>query len=395
VNVLTVSEITAYLRETLEADEVLCDLWVRGEVSNFVRSQAGHLYFTLKDAGSQLRCVIFRGQLPYLACRPENGAAILAHGRVSVYEPSGQVQLYVDEVEAEGVGLLHLRFEELRRRLEREGLFDPARKRPLPRFPKRIGVVTSLTAAALQDILHVLARRFPAVEVLVSPTLVQGESAAANIAAAIAAVNEVPDVDLVIVARGGGSLEELWPFNEEAVARAIFASRAPVISGVGHETDVTIADLVADARAPTPTAAATLAVPDRLDYLGQVAALERQAAAATKAAIDGARLRLQAERAALARLVPPPSVLRARQRLDELDGRASSAVGHALALERERLRAGRLQLAALSPGSVLARGYSVCLHLGTGKPIKAVAQVTAGDGVQVYVADGFFTAAVQ
>ncbi len=392
--VRSVSEATGYLREVLESDEVLQDLWVRGEVSNFVQSQAGHLYFTLKDNAAQLRCVVFRSQLASLGCRPQNGISIVAHGRLSLYEAAGQAQLYVDMVQPQGVGALFLQFERLRRRLEQEGLFDPARKRPLPRFPRRVGVVTSPTAAALQDVLRILAHRFPAVEVVLAPTLVQGEEAPPAIAAAIGAVNELPGVDLVIVARGGGSLEDLWAFNDERVARAIFASRAPVVCGVGHETDVTIADLVADVRAPTPTAAATLAVPDRHEYLAQVEGLRQRATVAVDTALVASRLRLANAHGAVRRLLPPPRVLRWRQQLDGLSSRSAGALRHALALWQERLHSRELQLQALSPAAVLARGYSISWHLGSGRAIKSVAQVTTGDGIQVQVADGIFLAEV-
>ncbi|MHB1005193.1 MAG: exodeoxyribonuclease VII large subunit [Chloroflexota bacterium] len=395
ISVLSVSEVTGYLKETLEADETFQDLWVQGEVSNFVQSQAGHLYFTLKDAGSQLRCVIFRGQLAGIAFKPQNGIAVLVHGRLSVYEVSGQVQLYADKVRAAGIGQLYLAFEALRRRLEAEGLFEAWRKRPLPRFPQRIGVVTSPTGAALRDIVKVIARRYPSVELVVAPTLVQGDGAATGIAAAIAGLNRLPAVDLIILARGGGSIEDLWPFNEEEVARAIFGSRVPVVTGVGHETDVTIADMVADVRAPTPSVAAELAVPDRGEYLAQVAAVRARADLAVGGTLEDLRLRLEDCRRALGRLVPPPRFLTWRQQIDDLNNRTGGATTHAMALWRERVRSRDLQLTALDPRGVLARGYSVCWHIASGKAIKNVAQARSGDAVQVQVADGMFFAEVQ
>ena len=322
IAVLSVSEVTGYLKETLEADEIFQDLWVRGEVSNFVQSQAGHLYFTLKDAGSQLRCVIFRGQLAGLAFKPQNGISVLVHGRLSVYEVSGQVQLYADKVQAAGIGQLFLAFDALRRRLEDEGLFETWRKRPLPRFPRRIGVVTSPTGAALRDIVKVIARRYPSVDLVLAPTLVQGEGAAAGICAAIAGLNRLPGVDLIILARGGGSIEDLWPFNEEDVARAIFTSRLPVVTGVGHETDITIADMVADLRAPTPSAAAELSVPDRADYHAQIGSLRARADLALGGELDNRRLRLEEVRRGLMRLVPPPRFRTWRQQLDDFNDRA-------------------------------------------------------------------------
>jgi len=249
VKVYSVTEVTGYLRELLEADNLLIDLWINGEVSNLSQSAAGHIYFTLKDEASQLRCVHFRrGRL---ATQMENGTAVAAHGRISIYEVAGALQFYVDLVQPEGVGILHLEFERLKAQLEEEGLFDTARKRQLPAFPRRIGVVTSPTGAVFSDIVNVIGRRYPLVEVVLSPTPVQGDGAAEGIVQALDALNHIEGIDLVILARGGGSLEELWAFNQEKVARAVFASKAPVISGVGHDTDFTIVDFVADLRAPT------------------------------------------------------------------------------------------------------------------------------------------------
>ena len=265
MEVYTVSSITTYLRELLETDPHLADIWVSGEVSNLTRSTAGHLYFTLKDSDSQLRCVFFRGATLQrdLASMVESGAQVVAHGRISLYEVRGDLQFYVDFVQPEGVGVLAMEFERLKARLEQEGLFEQSRKRPLPQFPQRIGVVTSPTGAVFHDICSILARRWPLAEIVLAPSAVQGPEAVRGIVAGIAALNDEPDMDVIIVARGGGSLEELWAFNEEAVARAIYASHAPVVSAVGHETDYTIADYVADVRAPTPSTAAELVAPDR------------------------------------------------------------------------------------------------------------------------------------
>lgn len=394
ISVLSVGEVNRYLRELLESDGLLGDVWVRGEVSNLSQSQSGHLWFTIKDSEAQLRCVIFRGQLPYISCRPQNGLSLIAHGRVSLYEVGGQVQLYVDLVQPQGVGALSLRFERLRRQLEREGLFEGARKRPLPSFPARIAVVTSPTGAAVHDVVNVLRRRYPCVELLLAPTLVQGDGAAEGIANAIGLVNEVEGVDLLILARGGGSLEDLWPFNEETVARAIFGSRVPVLTGIGHQTDVTIADLVADLRAPTPSAAAELAAPDRREYLVQVAAKRARLDGAARAQLDVVRDGLALARGALWELVPPPRFQQWRQRLDDLLDRALAAGQHSLELRRERLRAGGLQLRALNPLGVLERGYSVCWHVGAGAVVRSREQVASGDDLELQVADGCFAAKV-
>ena len=259
--IYSVSQVTRYLRELLESDPQLNDLWVAGEVSNLTTSQAGHIYFTLKDSTAQLRCVMFRNNNAGSRLLA-NGALVVAHARISFYEARGEVSVISDAVMPEGTGPLYLELERLKAKLQAEGLFDESRKRPLPPFPKMLGVVTSSTGAALQDIRKVLQSHYPMVEVLLAPTLVQGEGAAEGIVAALHTLNQDGRADAIIVARGGGSLEELWPFNEEIVARAIHASAIPVISGVGHERDVTIADLVADVRAPTPTAAAEMAVPN-------------------------------------------------------------------------------------------------------------------------------------
>ena len=263
---LLISELTRYLRELFSQDLLLQDVWVQGEISNFTRASSGHIYLTLKDANSALRCVIWRTQAGRIAVPLQNGMAIEAHGALNVYERDGSYQLYIDVVRPGGQGDLYQEFMRMKARLEAEGLFDPARKRPLPAFPQRIGLVTSPTGAALQDMLNILRRRYPSIEVILSPTAVQGAEAPVEIIKALLALQHlaVPP-DVILVARGGGSLEDLWAFNDEWVVRAIAGCAVPVISGVGHETDFTLADFVADLRAPTPTAAAALAVPDRLE----------------------------------------------------------------------------------------------------------------------------------
>ena len=262
----TISSLTTYIRTLFEADERLTDVWVQGEISNFTRASSGHWYFTLKDAGSALKSVMWRSQTARQTFTPNHGDAVLAHGYVSVYEASGQYQLYVDALQPAGRGDLHQRFELLKAKLEAEGLFDAEHKRPLPPLPRRIGVVTSPTAAAFQDVLNVLARRYPLAEVILSPTLVQGDDAPPQIVAALEAIQRA-GVDVILLVRGGGSLEDLWAFNDERVARAVYASPLPVVSGVGHEIDFTIVDFVADRRAPTPSAAAETITPYTVDDL--------------------------------------------------------------------------------------------------------------------------------
>ena len=296
----------------------------------------------------------------------------------------------MDLIQPAGLGALHLEFEALKARLQAEGLFDVAHKRPLPPFPRRLGVVTSPVGAALRDILHVLERRYPLVEVVLAPTLVQGEEAPEQIAEAILALNEETDVEAIIVARGGGSLEELWAFNDERVARAIFASRVPVVCGVGHETDFTMADFVADVRAPTPSAAAELAVPDRRELRATIRLRERRLARLMRERLEGWGLHLEHLGRALSRLSPQARIESYRQRVDELTRAALSHLRHGLGLRQERLRGYASQLQSLSPLTTLARGYSITTHLGTGRIVKRVAQVAPGDPIEVRVSDGAF-----
>jgi exodeoxyribonuclease VII large subunit len=389
-----VSQVTSYVKELFDSDYILQDLWLEGEVSNYSRAASGHVYFTLKDEEAQIRCVMWRSQVERQAYLPQNGEAVIAHGRISVYEAGGQYQLYVDNIQPAGAGLLYLQFEALKERLAAEGLFDTERKRALPPFPRRLGVVTSPTAAALRDIVNVLRRRCPLVEVVLSPTLVQGDEAPLQIVAAIQALNEHADVDAIIVARGGGSLEDLWAFNDERVARAIYASRVPVVTGVGHETDLTIADFVADVRAPTPSAAAEVAVPDRQELRGAVGNWCGRLVQSMRVRIGEGRRALQYQEQVLRRFSPQAQIDSCRQRIDDLMPSALVALKHRLALARERLRTMDSQLQTLSPLATLERGYAITRHLGTGKVVRSVTQVVAGDRLEVQVSDGQFESTV-
>jgi exodeoxyribonuclease VII large subunit len=394
LQIYRVSQITAYIKELFDSDYALQDLWLEGEVSNYSRAASGHVYFTLKDEQAQIRCVMWRSQAERQAYLPQNGEAVLAHGRISVYEAGGRYQLYVDDIQPAGAGLLYLQFEALKERLAAEGLFDAERKRPLPLFPRRLGVVTSPAAAALRDIVNVLRRRYPLVEVVLSPTLVQGDEAPSQIVAAIEALNEHTDVDAIIVARGGGSLEDLWAFNDERVARAIYASQVPVVTGVGHETDFTIADFVADVRAPTPSAAAELVVPDRQELRGAVEGWRGRLVQLMRGGIEEGRRALQYREQVLHRFSPQAHIDNYRQRIDDLIRSALAGLKHRLALGRERLRTLDSQLQTLSPLATLERGYAIARHLGTGKVVRSVAQVVAGDRLEVRVSDGQFESTV-
>jgi len=396
--VYSVSQLTAYIKSLFQRDSTLQDVWVEGEVSNFSRAASGHCYFTLKDERAALSCVMWRSQAEWLLSLPRDGDAVLAHGYVSIYEVRGIYQLYVDILQPAGLGRLYLEFEALKRRLAEEGLFDEARKRPLPRLPRRIGVVTSPQAAALRDILRTLSGRYPLADVLLAPTLVQGDEAPPQIVAALEALNrwsvEREPVDVIILARGGGSLEELWAFNDERVARAIAASAIPVISGVGHETDFTIADFAADVRAPTPTGAAAAAVPDGRELAGQVRGLEARLTELMAGQIAARREALARQERALARNSPLQLLAGYRQRVDELSRATVLAWEHQLALWRERLVGLRGRLEAVSPLEVLARGYAIVRHGETGEVVCRVAQVATGDPIAVRVQDGEFEAKV-
>jgi len=372
----------------LESDPGLRDVWVQGEISNFKHHTSGHMYFTLKDDRAQVRCVMFRSATMRLRFVPENGMEVIARGQVSVYERDGQYQLYVQVMEPRGVGALHVAFEQLKARLEAEGLFDPARKRPLPRLPRRVGIVTSPTGAALRDIIRVARRRFPNITLVVAPVLVQGDEAPPQVIRAIELLNQHGRVDVIIVGRGGGSLEDLWAFNDEGVARAIAASAVPVVSAVGHETDFTIADFVADVRAPTPSAAAELVVPSRAELAGTVAGLASRLVGALHH-----RRRLNRERwrrITSSRVFRRPfdRVYQERQRLDDLVRRAQAAVIRGIERRRERLAGAAGRLDALSPLAVLGRGYSIAHRRTDGAVVKSVAAVSAGDALDLWVADG-------
>ncbi len=382
----SVREITRYIRDLFETDDILDDIWVRGEVSNLTKAHSGHWYFTVKDSDSQLRCVMFRREARGVRADVRAGADVLVHGRVGVYEARGEYQLYADQIEAlGGAGDLHQRFEELKAKLDAEGLFDPGRKRPLPVFPSRIGVVTSSTAAAWHDIKNVLQRRFPLVEVVLSPTLVQGADAPAQIVQALGRLTRSADVDIIILARGGGSLEDLWCFNDETVARAVAASRIPVISGIGHEIDFTIADFVADLRAPTPTAAAELATPNRNDLLLDIDRLRSGLAGSLSDSLAEKERDLRRLQSGLHITTPLKTVQQARRRVAEKREQLARTQQLQLQQMRERLRHTAKALQAASPEHILARGYAL-VRDDAGAVIREAAQVSKNQRLTVQLA---------
>ena len=387
---MTVGDLTRYIRELFEVDYRLQDIWVEGEISGVTRHTSGHIYFTLKDSSAQIACVMWKNVAPMHGELIVHGRQIVAHGKVSVYETRGQYQLYVDRVQPQGLGDLHAQFELLTARLEAEGLFAPERKRLLPEFPHRIGLVTSPTGAVIRDICNVLARRWPLVEVVLAPTQVQGEDAPPQIVAALDALYRRDDLDLIIVARGGGSLEDLWAFNDERVARKMAESPVPVVSGVGHETDFTIADFVADVRAPTPSAAAELITPDRAELVTQLAALRVQLATTLADNLRGRRVTLESQMRALAHLSPVTRLINWRQRTDDLMMQATLGISHLLQLRRERLTGVVARLDALNPLAVLQRGYAVVRR--DGQLVRSISEVAPGNRLAVRVSDGEFGA---
>jgi exodeoxyribonuclease VII large subunit len=382
--ILTVSRLAALLKETVEDN--FMQVLVEGEISNFSRPASGHFYFTLKDNRAQVRGVMFRPQNRLLPFVPKDGMQVVSAGRISLYEPRGELQLVVESMEPKGLGSLQLAFEQLKARLAAEGLFDAARKRPLPAYPRCIGVVTSATGAAIHDILNVLRRRGAGVRVVLRPALVQGASASADIAAAIAELNEQGEADVLLVGRGGGSLEDLWAFNEETVARAIVASRIPVIAAVGHETDVTIADFAADLRAPTPSAAAEMVAKGRLELESHLDHLCLRLGAQMRS-----RLTLLQERVAgLERRLrsPQQQLVQWRKRENELEGRLRRAMALHLRHRGEQLAAAAGRLDALSPLAVLARGYAIVFSEESSRAVRQVDDLEPGDLVNIRFAEG-------
>ncbi len=385
--VFTVRELTRYVRALLAQDETLRDVAVRGEIADFVHHSSGHMYFTLKDEFSQLRCVLFRDEAAGLTFPVENGLAVVARGTLSVYEPRGQYQLVVRELTRAGIGDLLLAFERLRQRLAEEGLFDEARKRRLPEFPGAIAVLTSPAGAALHDVLTTLRNRWPAADVILIPTPVSGPGAAPHIARSLEHLHRVKEAAVALLVRGGGSLEELSGFNSEAVARAIAAAPVPVVTGIGHETDVTIADFVADHRAPTPTGAAVAAVPDRRALLRTIKGVRRALAERLRERVHRFRRELQLV-CARPVLCQPRLVLAAyRQRLDEAVDAVAADLEERLRSLCDRFSRAHGKLISLSPKGVLARGYSIT-RLPDGAVVRSARQVRAGTLAEVIFGEG-------
>lgn len=390
---LSVSQITRYLRELFESDEILQDIWVQGEISNLSRPASGHVYFTLKDPYSALKCVVWKMTAMRLPLTLQSGMAIEAHGSIGIYERDGQYQLYVDAVRLTGEGALYQEFLRLKARMEAEGLFAAERKKTIPERPAKIGIATSASGAALQDILNTLRRRYPLAEVVLAPCAVQGDDAPPQIVRSIAALNLEPGMEVILVARGGGSLEDLWAFNDERVVRAIADSAIPVITGIGHETDFTLSDFAADLRAPTPTAAAEIAVPNAADLREQIRGLAGRLTYALQQTAGELRGMLTERMSRLEILSPAWRVRSDRQMLDELAGRLDQAESHRIQLMRSEVRSASRHLASLNPYAVIQRGYAIVTS-AAGEIVRSVDQVQTDDVLDIQVSDGMILSRV-
>ncbi len=387
-NILSVSELNKYMKDLVSRDIILSGLWVKGEISNFKNHYSGHFYFTLKDEKAVLKCVMFRSHAASLPFIPEDGMKVLIRGYISIFERDGQYQLYAEEMQPDGVGALYVAFEKLKKRLQAEGLFDESQKKKLPYIPGSIGVITSSTGAVIRDIINVLSRRFFHVNIKLYPVQVQGEQAAGQIAAAVKRLNELNMVDVIIVARGGGSLEELWAFNEEIVARSIYESRIPVISAVGHETDFTISDFVADVRASTPSAAAELVMPERTLVENRLDSLKMRIRNAMIKKMSMERLALKRLSESVAFRQPYNKVYQERMLLDVQKRYLYKALTALNSGYRNKLSLLAARLDTLSPLNSLARGYSIVKSGKDDTLVKSVHNVSVGDRLEVYLKDG-------
>lgn len=390
--ILTISELTRRIRGSMEQE--FFNVWVVGELSNVKRPSSGHVYLTLKDTHAQLQAVVFKSVANGLKFEVRDGLEVMAFGSVTVYEARGQYQLVVERMEPKGIGALQLAFLQLKERLEKEGLFDPVHKKPLPVLPRKIAVVTSLTGAAIRDIINVINRRFARVEILICPVKVQGEGAAQEIARAISDLNTIPGIDVMIVGRGGGSLEDLWAFNEEVVARSIFASRIPVVSAVGHEIDVTISDLVADKRALTPTEAGELVVPRYDQIMDACEKIKTRLVQALYNKILLMRSRLLRIEHSFSLKRPFDKVYRLQQDVDEIMQRLVTTGKHMVQLERERLAGIANRLDSISPLRVLSRGYSITTLVIDDKLIKSTEGLAAGNRLKTRFSHGSVVSSV-
>ncbi|MDP4180691.1 MAG: exodeoxyribonuclease VII large subunit [Bacillota bacterium] len=393
--ILTVTEINKHLKNIISKDIILSSLLVRGEISNYKNHYSGHMYFTLKDETSIIKCVMFRTHNSALKFDPDNGMKVIIGGYVSVFERDGQYQLYAESMQPDGIGALHLAYEQLKQKLENEGLFDKRRKKPLPLLPKSIGVVTSSTGSVIRDIINILERRFSNLHIKVFPVAVQGETAAMQISEAIARLNELNCVDVIILARGGGSLEELWAFNEEIVARSISQSIIPIISAVGHETDYTISDFVADLRAPTPSAAAEIVIPEKIALQNGLESLKIRLANSLNKNLIMQRNRLERATESVAFKQPFDRIYQERMRMDSLQKYLLKALQMNFVNYRNRFAVLAGKLDALSPLTVMARGYSIVKFKGQERVVQSIKDVHKGTDLEINVRDGIIECKVE
>lgn len=386
--VLTVAQVNAYLKQLIDSDKLLASIYIKGEISNFTNHyKTGHFYFTLKDQEGVIAAVMFRSAAAKLKFLPENGMKVIVHGRVSAFVRSGQYQIYIDSMEPDGVGSLYIAFEQLKRRLEAEGLFSPQRKRPLPKIPTRIGIITSPTGAAIRDMINITGRRFPLAKLTLFPSLVQGPDAPAQLIAGVKYFNAAANVDVIIIGRGGGSIEDLWAFNDETLARTVAASAIPVISAVGHETDFTICDFAADVRAPTPSAAAELAVPDTAELKRKVNNIVAHMELSLSKSLSARRSELAVLAKSRALTSPQNFIDDKRMALLSLSGELEKVMKLELTSRRARFASLTASLEALNPMSVISRGYSAVFD-NTGRLVKSVKQLSLGDRFTFRTVDG-------
>ena len=390
---LSVTQVNLYIKDVISRDDLLCDVLVKGELSNFKAHSSGHMYMSLKDEGGVMRAVMFRSAAAKLSFKPQNGMKVIARGRISVYERDGQYQLYIENMQQEGQGDLYVAFEQLKAKLMSEGLFAPEHKKKLPKYPKKVGVVTAPTGAAIRDIINVVSRRFSYADIVLYPVLVQGENSAASIIEAIEYFNKTNTADVLIVGRGGGSIEDLWSFNEESVARAIYNSNIPIVSAVGHEIDFTISDFVADLRAPTPSAAAELVVPSQIELSEKFDNVYRRMFQQSMRVIEKGRMRVQQCEDRQAFKNPLRRLDDSKQYLDNISYMFENACKRVISEKRTSLAENAARLDGLSPLGTLARGYSLSKDKG-GNVIKSVSQVATGDVISVTVSDGEFSAEI-
>ena len=391
MSVYSISELNKYLKTLLSFDKILQDIWVKGQIGTFTKASSGHSYFTLRDSDSTINCIMFQGTFSGVN-ELETGMSVVAHGRIAIYEPRGQLQMIVDVIQPEGVGLLQIQFDQMKEKLNKEGLFDESRKRLIPKFPNRIAVITSPTGAVWQDIQNVISRRYPVVELILIPSIVQGDTATKSLVNAFEILNNLKDVDVVIVARGGGSLEDIWSFNEELVARAVYASSVPVISAIGHETDFTIIDMVADLRAPTPSIAAEIVVPDKEELLEIVSNNRSKLLFYIETLIQRNRIYLESFPQNLEKLIPDFDFLRIK--IDDCLNDIVKQFGHDIVIKKTKTQSLLERLNSLNPNDVLRRGFAIVQNKKNDKIIQDSNDIKSGDLVNITLNKGNLDAEV-